>query len=121
MGGKVQLQFRSVFAPCGQGGAERAARIDCQHVARLQEGGQFGEAAVDDPVVRAVGDEQAHVIAGAAADFGRLARLEFRRQLEVERLPRRRVPAADRLRTKQGGGHGSSYATAARAGRERAW
>src|SRR5207253_9658238 len=50
-----------------------------------QELGQVREPRVDDPVARAVADEEPHLVAPQAAHLGRFVGLEPGRQPEVER------------------------------------
>src|SRR6185312_8526215 len=65
-----------------QRGVQRPARVDDEQIARREPAWQIEEARVLDRVGVDVGDQQPHVVTPEAARFGRLTRLEVRRQLE---------------------------------------
>ena len=69
----------------GQRRGDRRRDVDHDHVAGLEQLGQFGERVVADRPVAAPGDQEAHLVAGEAASLGRLVSLERGLQLERER------------------------------------
>ncbi len=86
VGREVHGERRAVFAGCRDRGLHRAAGVDDQDVAGFEEVRQVPEAGVDHAVVVPVGDHQAHLVAREAAGLGGLARLQLRRQVEVEHV-----------------------------------
>ena len=74
-----------IGAPCGERGRQRGGVVRHHEVPGAQELGQVSEPRVDDPVARAVADEEPYLVAPQTAHLGRLVGLEPGRQHEVER------------------------------------
>ena len=79
----MQLQPLAAVGGRGERGIQGAARVDDEQVAGGEPSRQIVEARVLDRVGGQVRHEQAHLIAGQAARFGRLTRFERGRQRKV--------------------------------------
>ncbi len=86
LGGKVQLQGRTIRPGDVKRRIQRAAGIDDQHVPGVEEIHDLAELCVVHPVVGIVRYHQSHLVAGQAAGLGRFARLKLRRKLKLEQV-----------------------------------
>jgi hypothetical protein len=84
LSGEVKLQ-REGASMSGKRGVERAARVHHEGIALGEKRANLAESRMGDLRARSLRDQEAYAVASNATRFGRLARLQLRRQVKVKR------------------------------------